>query len=319
MKRSRAIAFLALALGCHGEDAPIGLDEPIRVAGGTFQEGTLPGSPPLTDEEVAAGAAPQGTRVTIVESVGTIVVPGQTGKGLLGRATDDGSSVGVALEGHGTGYWTVPLGPPDPAVPGELTWGFSLDFGHEAPTGLHRLLFAAIDDRGEAGTQVALPLCIRPELPDNLHACDPSQPLPGAVVALEWDANVDLDLVVFTPEGKRVDPKHPTSAPLDDKGKLAPRPGDGTFESDGLQGCKIGPRREHLVFQEKPLPGIYYVFVSLFDACDQPAVRFTTSLHLPEGEPPVQTEVLRASGQLLKDQVDGGATLGTFMAEFAIQ
>ena len=233
-------------------------------------------------------------------------------------------ALGVQLEGEGTGHWVVPLGSPDPAAPGELLWQIGLDVAHDAPVGPQRLLFAAIDAEGDAGTQFALPVCVLGDVPDNRAACDPAAAPPAAVFSLAWQNDADLDLVVVTPEGKFVDPKHPTTAPpsdgTDDDEDDGLRPGDGAFDVDGMSACNpAGGRRENLVFQEKPRPGTYYLFVRLFDACDEAGASFVASVHLAEGEPPQQREVLRVPGHVQTVHAQGGDDLGLFVTQLTIQ
>jgi hypothetical protein len=304
--RARHALFAAL-VSC-GEPALSGLDEPIVIDRARFKEGELPVDP--------ARVTP---KVTIVDSVNNILRRGQTGKVVAGRVTDDASAIGVVLGDEGTGYWLAPLGAADPQAPGELTWSLSLDVAHDVKTGLQPLRFAALDGDGNGGPVFELPVCVVPDVPDNLNACDPAIPPPGAVVSLEWDADVDLDLVVYTPEGKFVDPKHPSTA-LPEEGEIDPADADGVFDHDGFAGCEAnGARRENLVFQAKPSPGVYYVFVTLFDACDASSVRYRASLHLPSGEPATLGEVLHVEGELLADQEQGGVGLGSFTTEFLIQ
>lgn len=300
---------MALSLvACGGEPADTGLDEPIILRLATFKEGELPGEPPLTTEQIEDGVAPTGSRVTIVDSQNNVLRPGQTGKTLSGRATDDSTAVGMRIDGQGEGYWITTLGPPDPSAPGELTWKASLDVAHDLEPGLYTLLLAGIREDGTAGTQFALPVCVRSAVPDNFHACNPDLAPPAAVFSLAWDANVDLDLLVVTPSGKFVDPKHPTTSTDGEVDE-----GDGIFDHDGLGNCVIGNRRENLVFQEKPEKGTYYVFVNVFDGCGVPATRFDFTLHLDA------VEALRVSGEALGALANGGTELGTYVTEFIIQ
>jgi hypothetical protein len=305
-------AAALLAFSCHGDS--LGLEEPLLVESGTFVPGSMPGLPPLDDAAVAAGAMPQGTHVTSVDSSNDILRPGEAGKRLLGHATQDASAVGVRLAHAGTGYWIVPLGPPDPATPGEITWSMALDISANAPPGLTTLLFTAIDAKGRAGTEFAVPVCIASAVPDGLHACDPMAKLPAAVLSLTWDTPADLDLIVVAPDGKISDPRHPTTAT-----GAKPGPGDGVFDGGGRVGCGTGTSREDLVFQSKPKPGTYFVLVNLFDACGAPSTDFNVSLHLAEGNPATQVDVLDRSGTVLASQANGGSLLGTFVTEFNIQ
>lgn len=313
-------AALALAGGCAGERATLGLHEPLRVEGASFREGDLPGAPP------DASGAP-GPQVTTLESVNNILRPGQGSKRIQGRTTKDASAVGLRLAGLGSGYWVLGVDAPDPTAGGELGWEARCALGEGVPPGLHRLLFAAIDEGGQAGPQRELKVCVVPPYPDNLNACDPKIAPPEAVLALSWDADVDLDLELVTPGGKVVRAKNPTTAPLNDAGvPLLPptAPGVGGLDRDSNGGCVIdGVRREHVVWQGKPQPGTYLAYARLFDACGQGSVRFVLSLLLPEELPGGQgkrlVERLRVPGELVALDARGAEGAGLFVTQFSFQ
>jgi len=185
---------------CDGQEAGSGLREPVRVRGGQFIAGPLPGTAP------GAGGR-GGPAVTSVTSQSRIVLPGQAGKAFDGRVANTATSVAVRFQDLGEGYWVFLLSGPDALFPGELSWHADLDFNAEFAdrSGFHPLRFVGIDASGSAGEQVEADICLASKLPDNLHSCDPSKAPPDAVVSLEWDADVDLDLRVVTPEGVSVD------------------------------------------------------------------------------------------------------------------
>src|SRR5262249_27119523 len=153
-----------LAAGCSSEPSPSGLGEPIRVLDGVFKSGPLPGTPP------SDGGTPVHPTVTAVNSVNNILRPGQGNKSLTGVVTDDASAVAVRLGELGSGYWLVVPGPPDITAPDALTFSMSLDVAGDAPPGLHTLRFAAVDDKGAAGTQTELLVCVDSPVPDNFNA-----------------------------------------------------------------------------------------------------------------------------------------------------
>jgi hypothetical protein len=310
-----------LGIGCDGQTSPSGLGEPIVVRAGAFQEGDLPGSPPLGDVEVDAGAKPEGPHVTVLDSANRVLIPGQSGKQLGGRVTDDASSVGLRFGDLGTGFWVVPLGAPDPQNPGELGWSLVYDVGHDVPPGLHPLRVAAIDDSGGAGTQKELVVCVTSAVPDNLNACDTTISPPFAVLSLGWDADVDLDLVLVTPEGKIVDPKHPSTSLAVDGG-VAPGPSDGALDRDSDANCVIdGVRRENVVWQKKPRAGDYLVYARLCSACSLSAARFTASLWFAEPTGPktwAQVERVHVSGEVRADEARGDQGLGDYVTDFSI-
>jgi hypothetical protein len=141
-------------------------------------------------------------------------------------------------------------------------------------------------------------------------------------LSLEWDRDVDLDLRVRTPEGKFVDPKHPTTALKVDGGVpesgLAD-PSTGIIDADSNRSCVIdGHRLENLIWKEKPKPGRYGVWVNLFDGCGQDSVRFTLSAYsrefLPDDLFGRRRDVLK-SGILLALDANGGTKPGLFVTE----
>jgi hypothetical protein len=316
-----SIGMFASAQGCwSGTPASLGLDEPIRVRGATFETGDLPGARPLTDREVDAGVPLAPPHVTTVNSLNNVLRPGEVGKSLNGGVTDDADAVAIRFVDIGSGYWVIPAAGPDPSKPGELTWSMSLDVAESAPKGLHKLLFAGIDKAGHAGTQNELDFCIDSAVPDNENACDPTIEPPFAVISLTWDTNADLDLELVTPDGKVVDPKHPTTATETDAGPAVNPAIDGVIDRDSNRGCVIdGFRREDAVFQSHPRNGQYLVYVNMFAACGQPAARFEVTLSLAEkhGDHYALVPALTAGGELVAQDQNGGAALGLFVTQFS--
>ena len=306
-------SFVLSLFACSGEPSETGLGEPLRLRSATFKSGDLPA--PLA----------MFPRVTSFETASTVVRPGQTEKGLLGRASPDAVAVAIRFADVGSGYWVFPVDGPDPQNNGELNWQTVADFGVDVAPGLHALRVVAIDGAGIAGPVRELAICVTPPIPDNLNACDPRTNPPAAVLSLAWDTPVDLDLVIVTPDGRIVDAKHPrTVAPPPpgpstgvDAGAVASA---GVFDRDSNGGCLIdGLQREDLVFQTRPAPGSYLVYASLFDACGRGAVHFRFSLFEPEAtaDPKVQrlVESVTKQGVLLPIEASGGARLGTFVTE----
>ncbi|APR83762.1 Hypothetical protein A7982_09111 [Minicystis rosea] len=312
----RALSIFALTLfGCSSEAAPTGFGEPIRVLDGVFKSGPLPGTPAVD------GGTPAKPNVTAVNSANNILRPGQGNKNLTGVVTDDASAVAVRFADLGTGYWLVVPGAPDVSAPDALQWGMNLDVAADVPPGLHTLQFAAVDEKGNAGTQTDLLVCVDTPIPDNLNACDPSIAPPTTVVSLTWDAAVDLDLVVVLPSGQVVDAKHRTTAPITDAG-VQPNPKkDGVIDRDSNSGCAIdGIRRENMVWQAEPLAGQYLVYANLFSACGQQAVRFTVTLYRaqPVDGGSALVETAHESGELLAIDANGGATKGLYVTAFSL-
>lgn len=319
----RGLAVFLFAVACDGTRVTAGLEEPFAIEGGQFHEGRLPGAPP---EE-----PPAPPRATAVTTEVTRLHPGLAAVPFFGWATLDAVAVAARIEGLGTGYWVVPTGPPDPQVQGEpvRTWRFVADLHESLPPGRHRMLVAALDGAGRAGTQVESALCVQRKVPDNGNACDPSKAPPALVVSLAWDRPADVDLVVVTPDGRAISSRSPSKGLGADQriDRSAPdqnAPGVGYLDFDSNNGCSNDGRQlENVVFQEHPEPGSYLVYVNLHDACREPSVRYVVSRWSRagvEGRPDAftVTESERKSGTLQAVQANGGVRLGTFVTEFFV-
>ncbi len=309
-----------VAVGCSdGEQADIGLGEPIQVSGGQFISGPLPGSlpAPLADGGVAGNdggpAALSPLSVTSVTFQNAIIVSGLAGTSVSGLVTNDAVAVGVQLAGKGSGYWVVPVQGQDVQFPGQSDFGFSLSFNPADSAGQTDVRVVAISASGAAGLQTNAPVCIESRVPDNGHACTPSKKVPKAVFTLTWDANFDVDLHVVTPAGRDVNAKTATTSVALDAG--LPGPTVGIIDRDSIGECVIdGWRQEDLVFQDAPPSGNYLVYAAPFAACGQTAVRFTFDLYEPGSDGNLHATFSR-SGELLANDVTGGTSAGLFVAE----
>ena len=330
MKRVWALLALATSvlLGCSSESTTEGIGEPILVRYGNarnaqFLSGDLPGSPPLTDEEVLTGVMPKAPTASLNVSVGA-VREAETGFVASGSTSNEAVAIGLRLMDVGSGYWVFPVTGADPTKPGTFNWNATVDFGGNVPPGTHALGVVAIDADGHAGSQFTTQLCVISDIPDNLSACSASAKPPFTVLSLNWDTAVDLDLRVVTPQGKVVDPKHPSTAIAVNGQFDTSAPRTGVFDTDAERNCvHTGHRRENLVWQDAPLPGTYTVYVSLYDACGQAAVRFNLSLNRPGPADKSGKRRLEASysqaGELLAVDADSGASLGLFVTQFSVQ
>jgi hypothetical protein len=316
----------ALLSACSGQALPSGRTEPLLVRYGTqnaqFLRGALPGSRPLTSAETLANVPPNLPAVTL-NGGGGVVRESDTGFNLSGTSSKEGVAIGIRFLDLGSGYWVLPIPARDSVFPDTYIWSATLDFGSDIPPGRHPLAVVAIDNDGHGGTQESAELCVTSDIPDNLSACSSAAP-PASVVSLVWDTPVDLDLRVITPQGKVVDPKHPSTA-LAVNGKFDPSAnGTGVFDIDALRGCvDSGHRRENLVWQQAPALGRYLVYASLYDACGEASVRFTVSVNqptpAPDGGAPQLTSSFQRTGELLASDADAGAKLGLFVTEFVVQ
>ena len=323
MSAQRCLVLLSAlsALGCSGESLTRGSTEPFRVDGAQFIAGDLPGI--AADSQAAKAESAAALPSLVAFSSLTIVPPGAVDRGLSGTATVGTSSVGVRFNDLGGGYWVLPTTNVDLFSENEIAWGGLASYARQPDAGTHKLLAVAIDGKGRAGVQSSLDVCLLPEVPDNGNVCDPAKDPPKLVVSLGWNSPVDLDLRVVTPDGKIVDAKHPSTALAGEDGKVDPSAdGTGKILTDSNASCQLdGQQRENLVFQQRPPSGKYLVYANLFEACDQPSVEFTLTLHssIPADDHFSQLETLRKSGGLQAIHANGGAELGTFLTQFTIE
>jgi hypothetical protein len=302
-------AAMAVAAGCSGETAPVALGEPIRVQAAAFKSGPLPGTPQAAPD---AGAV-DGPKLTSLQTISGIAFAGQTGKVISGRTSKDAVAIAVRMLDAGSGYWVRPLGVADLLNGGELTFDLHIDFSETVPPGNQKLELVAITADGIGGAQSQLTLCVEGVIPDNFNVCAPNLPPPAAVLSLDWDTPVDLDLQVTTPDGKVVDAKHPTTAPAGST--AADRATAGILDTDAQSGCRaVGPRRENLIWQKPPAPGDYLIRVNLFDACGAASARFNVTVYTssPDADGGVGPLVAgqRTTGIVLGSQANGGTVPG---------
>jgi hypothetical protein len=308
VKVAFCMGLLAAACG-DGAELTAGLQEPIRVQHAQFVPGALPGAPPGTS------AGPGVPRVTNVTVANRVVLPGQSGKKLDGRAGGTPTAVALRFPDMGTGYWVLPTGSEDAQFPGELTWQADCDFPvfAAAQPGIHTLRIVAVDENGVAGPQEEVSLCFASKIPDNLHSCDPTQPLPEVVVTLEWDADVDLDLAVVTPQGRVVDAKHPTVNGPTDAG--APDKSGGAIDRDSLASCvSDGRRQEDLIFPTRP-KGNFDFYANLFSACGKRGAGYVLTVYEAQGDGDARQLVstLVQKGRVIGLDANGGTSLGTYV------
>lgn len=323
----RVSAYFVLPLflvGCGDKLVTLGLEEPLSVEGAQFVEGELPGTRPLTTEEINDGEQQEKPFVNGVSTILQHVRPHLSGVEFSGLVSDDAVAVALRFDEHGSGYWVFPAGAPDAFVPGFRIWNALVDV-HDVPPGRQRLLAAAIDGDGRSGTQASTTICVQRPVPDNGNACDRRGSPPGVVVSLTWNTPVDLDLRVTTPTGDVIDRDTPGAGPLTPPAN--PRldrnaVGAGYLELDSNSGCVLdGLQRENVIFQQ-PVAGRYRVYVDLHDACGEASVQYEVSVHARAAGSTSDTfdvvETKRRVGSLVAAQASGGRGKWTYVTEFVI-
>jgi len=324
VKRLACAGVVALAsLACGETPITQGLEEPFAVQGGQFFEGELPGSPPAP--------SPMSPRATAVTTELTQLRPGLAGVPFFGWATLDAVAVAARIEGQGSGYWVVPAGPPDPAVQGDpvRVWRFVADLHQSLTPGRHRMFVAALDQSGRAGSQLESSICINRTVPDNGNACDPKKAPPELVVSLAWDRPADLDLIVVTPDSQQISSRSPSKglAPDGKISRSSPEtnpPPVGYLDLDSNVGCtNDGRQLENIVFQERPAPGSYLVYVNLHSSCGVASTHYSVTRYTravadaAAGTFSVDA-ASRTHGTALAVQANGSARIGTFVTEFFV-
>jgi hypothetical protein len=312
MTRAAASFAVVVLSACTGVSAPLALGEPLLVHGAQFRAGALPGSAPIADGELPPDGVPL---VAAIETASGIYLAGQLDRTLSGRTSEDAYAVAIRFDGLGSGYFTDVVGPLDPSFPGERQFDLTFDVGSRVPSGLQHLSIVAIDGDGRAGPRRDIEVCVLDgAIPGEISPCDPSTIPPAAAVVLRWDTPADLDLVITTPSGKRVDARHPTTASVTDR---EPVPADvladptiGRFVRDSNAACDAdGRNTEALVWNEAPDDGAYLVGVDLFAACSTPGAHFTVSVFRRETRSDGSSALVlaeRSTGQLLALQADQG-------------
>lgn len=301
--------MLLLLLGCFDTNYNSGTFEPITVRDATFFEGAIPEDPDALSPAIVYAAG-----------VNNVITQGKGNVSYSGLATTDAYSVAVAFPTVGTGYWVVPVEGVDVTQDDDYIFHTVLDFTPEVPYGIQTLSFVAFDEEGYVGPRYDTQVCILAESSDgNLSACSDEVTPQNAVISLSWDTNVDLDLVVVTPEGKVVNSKSPTTIVADGKieSEQIEDPSTGTLSRDSNKNCAIDSIRvESLVFPGEPPPGDYLVYASLFAPCGESYVNYGLTrfqrVDAADGTHPVERTEL-AAGQLLGSQADAGESNGTFV------
>jgi len=326
-----ALGLLAFgcALGCGDEQSnPSGVGEPFRVQRAQYFDGTMPGTPP----EMTSWEPGDPPRVIDMMVTGVQVQQGTGAKKLPGRASENSYSIGLSAPGVSAGWWMIGAGDLDTSVePPRVTFTALADFSHTLRPGPLPVLLVGLDRQGNAGVQFREPLCVTSTGPEKDAACN-GTPLPAASISLSWDTNVDLDLVVQTPDGRLVSPKNPALHDLDkgDTGELSPH-----IDRDSNANCVFdGVRTENLIWPtlteeqgetERP-SGLYQVYANLFDPCGQQTVRFHVKITTSEpaggdgagggsGEDQVQHVLKDQAGQLIATQASPADPKGMFVTE----
>src|SRR3954451_5560079 len=84
-------------LGCSGEETTAGFGQPMQVLDAQFFRKKLPGSPPLTAQDVNAGVKPTAPAVTSITLPNSVIPVGEPNRAISGHASLGASAVAVQL------------------------------------------------------------------------------------------------------------------------------------------------------------------------------------------------------------------------------
>ena len=145
-----------------------------------------------------------------------------------------------------------------------LTFASDLEKGDIVPCRI-----GAVDSQGRVGPYVALPFAIVESVRSE-----------GLQVSISWDVESDVDLIVLEPTDDPEDPFFQI-----DFGSEMDSPGGGRLDLDSNPDCRIdGIKNENISWPPGRQPrGLYFVFVDLFNACDQRITEYVVTVRLPDG------------------------------------
>lgn len=258
-----AIAALCALCGCRGATPDPGLDLQMRVRGAQLVRAALP-------------AEAGGPAVTLVDVRGPRVSPGDGAVRVAGRTAGGAFALNVAID-RDDAHWVLESGLPDSEVPGELAWEALLDFSRALAPGPFQVRLQAVDGEGRPG----------PVAEATLEAL-PLYPLGALVITLEWDQNLDADLLVETPSGVLLGGKNLNTVSQPPPGG-SPLPPDafldgGVLDQDSNANCVLdGRRRENAVWSASAPAGHYRVFAALAQTCGVDSSQFEVTVRR-EGE-----------------------------------
>ena len=258
LTRALVLAPIVCVAAC-GDAVPMssGLQAALRVRNARFVSGSFPqgSDPDAGAPSPDAGGVTQAPVVAVVQSANLTIRQGQRAKEFTGSVSFNARTVAVGFE-NDSGYWLVPVEAADVDLPPNLTFRAVTDFASDLAIGPRNMIFAAVDANGRVGPRRSLPLTVRSSLPDS----------PLAVV-LDWDRAVDLDLIVYLPDGTTLSSRGIRSA----NGAWSRATSTGPSVSlNSNAGCLIdGTNMEAATFPT-PASGRYEVRVRMFSACAEP-------------------------------------------------
>jgi hypothetical protein len=263
MSHRRAAILLALLpavawmSACNaGAAADRGLDSLMVIEGAQYVAGATP-------------SAEDGPAVANVDLKTSTIWPGDGDKSVGGSLGASATAAVLALSSD-QGHWIVPAGAPDFSTPTLPTFRATAAFSPNLSLGAYTLEVRAVDGAGRFG----------PPWRTVVTAANGPPSLAGPpgslVVALEWDAEADLDLHVIDPAGDEIYHGKETTLDTFSPGRTADGGSYGYLDADSNHNCVIdGRRRETVTWVGAPPSGTYAVKVDVASLCGQPSAHYT--------------------------------------------
>lgn len=254
---STVCAVLSTACASSATDDP-GTSATLRIPGAQFHPGPLP---------AGSTAAPGVASIVVVNSV---IRPGEVDYPISGAVETGGTAAALGLRGD-TGYWILPAGLPNVAMPDDPSFAATATFASTLPPGTYSLMVEAVDAQGNFGIPST----------QTLTAQTASAPPTGdLVITLTWDTESDMDLHVVDAMGVEID--HDTMS--DEPPPFDPQPEGGSYghlDWDSNANCVIdGKREEDVLWPNRPPSGSYVVRVDAASLCDQSIAHWTVQVRL---------------------------------------
>ncbi len=297
IRRLAVVVFLCslLVASCESASSRSSVSALLRVPFGQRVEGT----PPLSSQEQA------GPSVASVTLLGARVWPGQQDKPLSGTLAQGSTGVSLFLDGD-VAHYILPAGPDDVSAKGLPTFSALLSFAPQLSAGDKTLLVQATDQSGRYGP------------PSHVRLFAEEYPLPqgAVVVALRWRRGADLDLHVTQPDGQEIWSRRKSGSVSRSPGLPSGTGPVGYLDQDSNSLCvRDGQQREHVVYPQRPAPGLYRVLVDTFSLCGEAIAYWDVEARV-DGE-----VIARASGQSLPSDTRGmhGQGSGTVALELELR
>jgi len=300
-----ACGVLGAVVACgDGLDPQSGVEAELRVTSeAQYHEDAFP-----VDQDADAGlsglsgdAGALAPQVISFDTRGTTIRPGQSKK-MKGLASSATRTLAVQIEGD-RGYWSIPVDVVSAESAPNLQFAADMSFARTLKPGPLKLWFAAANAEGEYGAARFLAMKVLDTAAQG-----------ELVVVLDWNQDMDLDLVVVGPDGSLVSAE---DGYVDREGSRITGEQSPEVDRDSNSDCKIdGIRSESAIYPVKPAAGAYKVFVRTGAPCGVASTSWRVQVYRGGA---LKGAVVGASYAAQYDTPNGGPDgLGVFATSFNV-